>query len=48
METTLSLDPPFLNLVTALAVGALTGAERERRKGEGPARAPAPVPSSSA
>jgi uncharacterized membrane protein (DUF4010 family) len=43
METTLILDPPILNLVSALAVGALIGAERERRKGEGPARAPAGI-----
>ncbi len=43
METNLILDPPILNLVSALAVGALIGAERERRKGEGPARAPAGI-----
>lgn len=43
METNLILDPPILNLVTAVAVGALIGAERERRKGEGPARAPAGI-----
>ncbi len=36
METALLLDPPMLNLVSAVAVGALIGAERERRKGEGP------------
>ena len=43
MENTLILDPPMLNLVSAVAVGALIGAERERRKGEGPARSPAGV-----
>jgi uncharacterized membrane protein (DUF4010 family) len=43
MEPALLLDPPILNLVSAVAVGALIGAERERRKGEGPARAPAGI-----
>ena len=43
METALFLDPPMLNLVSAVAVGALIGAERERRKGEGPARSPAGI-----
>jgi uncharacterized membrane protein (DUF4010 family) len=43
MEPPLLLDPPILNLVSAVAVGALIGAERERRKGEGPARAPAGI-----
>jgi uncharacterized membrane protein (DUF4010 family) len=43
MEPSLLLDPPILNLVSAVAVGALIGAERERRKGEGPARAPAGI-----
>lgn len=33
----------MLNLVSAVAVGALIGAERERRKGEGPARSPAGI-----
>ena len=35
--------PPVLNMVSALAVGALIGAERERRKGEGPSRSPAGI-----
>lgn len=43
MEPALLFDPPILNLVSAVAVGALIGAERERRKGEGPARAPAGI-----
>jgi uncharacterized membrane protein (DUF4010 family) len=43
MDYALILDPPMLNLVTAVAVGALIGAERERRKGEGPARSPAGI-----
>lgn len=43
METALILDPSLLNLVSAVAVGALIGAERERRKGEGPARSPAGI-----
>lgn len=33
----------MLNLVSAVAVGALIGAERERRKGIGPARSPAGI-----
>jgi len=37
------LDPPILNLVSAVAVGALIGAERERSKGEGAARSPAGI-----
>lgn len=41
MEDALIPNAPALNLVTAFAVGALIGAERERRKGEGPARSPA-------
>lgn len=43
METALFLDPPMLNLVSAVGVGALIGAERERREGEGPARSPAGI-----
>lgn len=43
MENALILAPPILNLVSAVAVGALIGAERERRKGEGPARSPAGI-----
>lgn len=43
MEMALILDPPLLNLVSAVAVGALIGAERERRKGEGPLRSPAGI-----
>ena len=41
LEFTQIVDPPVLNMVIAVAVGALIGAERERRKGEGPSRAPA-------
>lgn len=43
MEMALILDPPLLNLVSAVAIGALIGAERERRKGEGPLRSPAGI-----
>ena len=43
MENVLSLDPAMLKLVSAVAVGALIGAERERRKGDGPARSPAGI-----
>ena len=43
MENALIIDPPILNLVSAVGVGALIGAERERRKGEGPARSPAGI-----
>lgn len=41
MDTLPIMVPPVLNLVSAIAVGVLIGAERERRKGEGPARSPA-------
>jgi uncharacterized membrane protein (DUF4010 family) len=37
------IDPVILNLVVALGVGLLIGAERERRKGEGPSRSPAGI-----
>ena len=40
METALFLDPPMLNLVSAVGVGALIGAERKRRKSKGPAHSP--------
>ena len=43
MENALILDPRMLNFVSAVAVGALIGAERERRKGDGPARSPAGI-----
>ena len=36
-------EPVILNLVVALGIGLLIGAERERRKGEGPARSPAGI-----
>lgn len=36
-------DPAILGLATALGIGLLIGAERERRKGEGPRRAPAGI-----
>lgn len=42
-ETALFLDPPILSLVSAVGIGALIGAERERRKGEGPTRSPAGI-----
>lgn len=37
------VSPVILNLVVALGIGLLIGAERERRKGEGPARSPAGI-----
>jgi uncharacterized membrane protein (DUF4010 family) len=37
------LTSVLLNLVTALGIGLLIGAERERRKGGGPARSPAGI-----
>ena len=43
MENALILHPSMLNLVSAVAIGALIGAERERRKGEGPVRSPAGI-----
>ena len=43
MDSIPILVPPVLNMVSALAVGALIGAERERRKGSGPDRAPAGI-----
>lgn len=43
MENLLTPDSHTLNLVSAVAVGALIGAERERRKGEGPMRSPAGI-----
>lgn len=39
----LDLPPLLLNLAVALGIGLLIGAERERRKGQGPARAPAGI-----
>ena len=36
-------DPMILNLAVALGIGLLIGAERERRKGEGPSRSPAGI-----
>lgn len=38
-----NLPPELLNLAVALGIGLLIGAERERRKGQGPARAPAGI-----
>ncbi|MDP3690422.1 MgtC/SapB family protein, partial [Bradyrhizobium sp.] len=35
----IELPPLLLNLAVALGIGLLIGAERERRKGQGPARA---------
>jgi hypothetical protein len=37
------IDSAILNLAVALGIGLLIGAERERRKGEGPSRAPAGI-----
>jgi uncharacterized membrane protein (DUF4010 family) len=37
------IDPLILNLVVALGLGFLIGAERERRKGSGPSRSPAGI-----
>jgi uncharacterized membrane protein (DUF4010 family) len=42
-EDILIIDPVILNLAVALGIGLLIGAERERRKGEGPARSPAGI-----
>ena len=39
----IAVDPVILNLAVALGIGLLIGAERERRKGEGPSRSPAGV-----
>ena len=39
----LMTDDPAFRLASALAIGLLIGAERERRKGEGPARSPAGI-----
>ena len=39
----LNIDPVILNLAVALGIGLLIGAERERRKGEGPSRSPAGI-----
>jgi|SRR5271157_171409 len=39
----LTTEGPAFRLATALAIGLLMGAERERRKGEGPGRSPAGI-----
>lgn len=39
----LIIDPVILNFAVALGIGLLIGAERERRKGEGPSRSPAGI-----
>ena len=39
----LSIGEPAFRLASALAIGLLIGAERERRKGEGPQRSPAGI-----
>jgi uncharacterized membrane protein (DUF4010 family) len=39
----ITIEPVMLNLVVALGIGLLIGAERERRKGTGPERAPAGI-----
>src|SRR5579884_2406459 len=38
-----AVDPMLFRFAVALGVGLLIGAERERRKGEGPSRAPAGI-----
>ena len=43
MESVLILDSSTLNMASAVAVGALIGAERERHKGEGPSRSSAGI-----
>ena len=42
-EDVLIIDPVILNLAVALGIGLLVGAERERRKGDGPSRSPAGI-----
>jgi uncharacterized membrane protein (DUF4010 family) len=42
-EDIIITGPVILNLIVALGIGLLIGAERERRKGEGPARSPAGI-----
>lgn len=42
-ENTPIIEPVILNLAVALGIGLLIGAERERRKGEGPSRSPAGI-----
>jgi MgtC family len=37
------IDPLILNFAVAIGIGLLIGAERERRKGEGPTRSPAGI-----
>lgn len=43
MKDILIIDPVILKLAVALGIGILIGAERERRKGEGPSRSPAGI-----
>ena len=38
-----AMDSAIINLAVALGIGLLIGAERERRKGEGPSRSPAGI-----
>jgi len=42
-EDKLIVDPLILDFAVALGIGLLIGAERERRKGEGPSRSPAGI-----
>src|SRR5450755_2419549 len=37
------IDPLILNFAVAIGIGLLIGAERERRKGDGPTRSPAGI-----
>jgi uncharacterized membrane protein (DUF4010 family) len=41
--TMFGIDPLILNFGVAIGIGLLIGAERERRKGEGPTRSPAGI-----
>ena len=43
MEDIRIIDSAILNLAVALGIGLLIGAERERRKGQGPSRSPAGI-----
>ena len=42
-ENIIIIEPVILNLAVALGIGLLIGAERERRKGQGPSRSPAGI-----
>ena len=42
-KETIITEPAILSLIVALGIGLLIGAERERRKGQGPSRSPAGI-----